>query len=58
MTSINRQTDYAIRVILALAKHPPMTRMSTSQIRDEMLIPPALSQRIVCLLYTSPSPRD
>lgn len=50
MTSINRQTDYAIRVILALAKHPPMTRMSTSQIRDEMLIPPALSQRIVAEL--------
>ncbi len=44
---INRQTDYAIRIILALSKHPPGTRKSTSEIRDEMLIPPALSQRIV-----------
>ena len=47
MIQINRQTDYAIRIILALSKHPPGTRKSTSEIRDEMLIPPALSQRIV-----------
>jgi Rrf2 family protein len=47
MIQINRQTDYAIRVILSLAKLPPGTRKSTSEIRDEMLIPPALSQRIV-----------
>lgn len=47
MIQINRQTDYAIRIILALAKHPLGTRKSTSEIRDEMLIPHALSQRIV-----------
>jgi Rrf2 family protein len=47
MIQINRQTDYAIRVILTLSKLPPGTRKSTSEIRDEMLIPPALSQRIV-----------
>jgi Rrf2 family protein len=47
MIQINRQTDYAIRIILTLSKHPPGTRKSTSEIRDEMLIPPALSQRIV-----------
>jgi Rrf2 family protein len=47
MIQINRKTDYAIRIILALSKHPPGTRKSTSEIRDEMLIPPALSQRIV-----------
>ncbi len=47
MIQINRQTDYAIRIILALSKHPPGTRKSTSEIRDEMLIPHALSQRIV-----------
>jgi Rrf2 family protein len=50
MIRINRQTDYAIRVILSLAKQPPGTRMSTSKIRNEMLIPPALSQRIVAEL--------
>lgn len=47
MIQVNRQTDYAIRIILALSKHPPGTRKSTSEIRDEMLIPPALSQRLV-----------
>ena len=50
MIRLNRQTDYAIRVILALAKRPPGTRLSTTQIRDEMLIPPALSVRIVAEL--------
>jgi Rrf2 family protein len=47
MIQVNRQTDYAIRVILALSKHPPETRKSTSEIHDEMLIPHAFSQRIV-----------
>ena len=47
MLRINRQTDYAFRVILALAKHPHGTRISSSKIRDEMLIPPALSLRII-----------
>ena len=47
MIQINRQTDYAIRVILSLSKHPAGTRKSTSEIRDEMLIPPAFSQRVV-----------
>jgi Rrf2 family protein len=50
MVHINRQTDYAIRIILTLAKLPPGTRKPTSEIRDEMLIPPALSQRIVAEL--------
>jgi Rrf2 family protein len=47
MIHINRKADYAIRVILTLAKLPPETRKSTAEIRAEMLIPPALSQRIV-----------
>ncbi len=47
MIRINRKTDYAIRVLLALAKRPPGTRLSTARIRDEMLIPPALAQQIV-----------
>lgn len=47
MIQINRKTDYAVRIILALSKLPPGTRKSTSEIRDEMQIPPALSQRIV-----------
>ncbi len=47
MLRINRQTDYAVRVLLALAKHPAGTRLSTAEIRDEMLIPKAISLRIV-----------
>jgi len=47
MLRINRQTDYAVRVILALSKKEPGRLFSTSHIGREMLIPPALLQRIV-----------
>jgi Rrf2 family protein len=47
MLRINRKTDYAIRVVLSLAKRGPKARASTSEIQREMLIPPALAQRIV-----------
>jgi Rrf2 family iron-sulfur cluster assembly transcriptional regulator len=50
MIRINRQTDYAIRVLLALADRPVDTRVSTSVIQSEMLIPPVLAQRIVATL--------
>jgi Rrf2 family protein len=47
MIRINRQTDYAIRFILSLAKREVGARVSTTEIRKEMQIPPALAQRIV-----------
>lgn len=50
MLKINRQTDYAVRVILALAKRGEGTRLSTAEIQQEMLIPPALMVRIVAQL--------
>lgn len=50
MLRINRQTDYAVRVVLALSKKPKGTRLPTSEIGREMLIPPALLQRIVAEL--------
>ena len=50
MLKINRKTDYAVRVILALAKRPAETLVPTSEIRSEMLIPPVLLQRIVAEL--------
>ncbi|MEW5938771.1 MAG: Rrf2 family transcriptional regulator [Chloroflexota bacterium] len=53
MLRINRQTDYAIRVALALAKKPAGTRVPTSDIRTEMLIPPAFLQRIVATLASA-----
>jgi Rrf2 family protein len=50
MLRINRQTDYAARVILALSKKELGKRFLTSEIGREMLIPPALLQRIVAKL--------
>jgi len=50
MIRINRQTDYAIRVILALAKQGEGTLLSTSQIQQEMLIPRSFSLRVVAEL--------
>lgn len=47
MFRINRQTDYAIRVVLALAKQPQGTRLSSASIGKEMLIPAAFLSRIV-----------
>jgi Rrf2 family transcriptional regulator, iron-sulfur cluster assembly transcription factor len=50
MLKINRQTDYAVRVILALAKRGEGIRLSSAEIQQEMLIPPALMTRIVAQL--------
>ncbi len=50
MVRINHQTDYAVRVILALAKHGEGRRLATNEIQREMLIPPALMMRIVAQL--------
>ncbi len=47
MIRINRQTDYAIRLILYLAQQKEGARVSTAEARKEMQIPPALAQRIV-----------
>ena len=53
MIRINRQTDYAVRVVLALAKQGEGARLSTPTIQREMLIPPALMPRIVAELAKS-----
>ena len=50
MLKINRQTDYAVRVVLALSKKEAGKRVSTSEVGHEMLIPPALLQRVVAEL--------
>jgi len=50
MLKINRQTDYAVRVILALAKGGEGTRFSSAAIQREMLIPQTLMPRIVAQL--------
>jgi Rrf2 family protein len=50
MLRVNRQTDYAVRVILALSKKEPGRRFPSSHIGREMLIPPILLQRIVAEL--------
>ncbi len=62
MLRINRKTDYAVRVMLALARRGEGVRISSSQIRDEMSIPHAYLQRIIAdlsrtqLLQTYPGP--
>ena len=50
MIRINRQTDYAIRVLLALARYGNDAMLSTSRIQQEMLIPKAFSLRVVAAL--------
>lgn len=63
MLKINRRTDYAIRVVIALAKRPAGTRISSKKIKDEMLIPRPFLQRIIAELsqagiihtYTGPN---
>ena len=47
MFRANRQTDYAIRMILSLAKREVGTRASTSEIQKEMSIPHSFAQRII-----------
>ncbi len=39
---VNRRTDYAVRVVLGLAQHPPGSRVSAQQLSQEMLIPLSL----------------
>lgn len=50
MIRITHRTDYAIRVILALAKQGDDAMLPTSQIQQEMLIPKSLSLRVVAEL--------
>ncbi len=50
MLKINRQTDYAVRVVLALAKRGEGVRLSSTDIQQEMLIPKAFMGRIVAQL--------
>ena len=50
MLKINRQTDYAVRVVLALAKHGEGSRLSSAGIQREMLIPKSFMTRIVAQL--------
>jgi len=50
MLRINRQTDYAVRVVLALAKLGEGMRVSSADVQREMLIPPAFISRIVAQL--------
>lgn len=53
MFKVNRQTDYAVRVLLALAKRAPGVRLSSAVVREEMLIPAAFMSRIVAQLATN-----
>lgn len=62
MFRINRRTDYAVRVMLCLAKRPFGTRLPTQLIQNEMRTPHAFLQRIIAdlskadLIQTYPGP--
>lgn len=50
MIRINRKTDYAVRVLLALACKTGEKRITTQAIQQEMLVPRAYLQRIIAKL--------
>ena len=50
MFRVNRQTDYAIRMLLSLAKREVGIRASTTEIQKEMVIPHSFAQRVVANL--------
>ena len=50
MLAVNRETDYAARVILHLALQPPGSRTTARQIAKLRLIPGALVRRVVTRL--------
>ena len=52
MFRVTRQTDYAIRVVLALAKQPD-SRLTTKFIQEDMQIPRSFLLRIVARLAQS-----
>jgi Rrf2 family protein len=62
MFRINHKTDYAIRVMVCLARRPFGARLPTQTIQTEMLIPRAFLQRIIAdlskseLIRTFPGP--
>ncbi|MCS7286673.1 MAG: Rrf2 family transcriptional regulator [Anaerolineae bacterium] len=47
---VNRETDYAIRVILYLAMQPEGTRVSAKRLAVEKVIPKAFTRRILTRL--------
>lgn len=53
MLKINRQTDYAVRVVLALAIDVTGQRVSSATIQEKMLIPQSYMPRIVAQLANS-----
>ena len=50
MLRISRETDYAIRVLLALSRRPFGEQVLTREVRDEMLIPTHMIGRVVARL--------
>jgi Rrf2 family protein len=63
MLRINKKTDYAVRVLLAIAKQGSGVRVRTSMIQEQMLVPRPFLQRIVAdlsragLIHTFPGPK-
>jgi Rrf2 family protein len=62
MFRINKKTDYAVRVMVCLARQPAGSRLPTQRVQDEMLIPRPFLRRIIAdlsragLVNTYPGP--
>ncbi|MDH7490075.1 MAG: Rrf2 family transcriptional regulator [Anaerolineae bacterium] len=50
MLVINRETDYAARIVLFLARRPPGTRMTAQEVARQCLVPRAIVRRVVTRL--------
>lgn len=50
MLRVNRETDYAIRIILALAEYSPNEIVPSARIREQMEVPKSLSLQIISRL--------
>ncbi len=50
MLRVNRETDYAIRIILALAEYSPDEIVPSARIREQMEVPKSLSLQIISRL--------
>lgn len=50
MFKISRKTDYAVRVLVALAQSQPGTRIPTQQVQERTLVPFPFLRRIVAEL--------
>ncbi|GAB4402587.1 MAG: Rrf2 family transcriptional regulator [Anaerolineales bacterium] len=53
MLVINRETDYAARIVLFLARRPPGTRTTAQEVAQQCHVPRAIVRRVVTRLSSA-----